>query len=95
VVVYDPQVSEEQIRAEILGSGINPNLTVSTSALEACKGAHGAAILTEWDEFKTLDFPKIHEDMLKPAFLFDGRNILPIEKLKQIGFRVFAIGKTV
>ena len=93
VYVYDPQVSEEQIRADVLGTGTNPNLIVVKTALEACHGAHAVAVLTEWDEFKDLDFGKIHDGMLKPAFLFDGRNILPHAKLKEIGFRVFAIGK--
>ena len=91
--VYDPQVPEAQIRADVLGTTENSNLIVVKGALEACKGAHGVAVLTEWDEFKELDFQKIHDDMLKPAFLFDGRNILPHEKLKAMGFRVFAIGK--
>ena len=93
VVVYDPQVSEEQIRADVLGADTNSNLIVVKTALEACDGAHAVAVLTEWDEFKDLDFQKIHHGMLKPAFLFDGRNILPHAKLKEIGFRVFAIGK--
>ena len=93
VYVYDPQVSEEQIRADVIGTGTNPNLIVVKTALEACHGAHAVAVLTEWDEFKDLDFGKIHDGMLKPAFLFDGRNILPHAKLKEIGFRVFAIGK--
>ena len=93
VFVYDPQVDEEQIRADVLGTGTNPNLIVVKSAEEACKGAHAVAVLTEWDEFKELDFKKIHDGMLKPAFLFDGRNILPHAKLKEIGFRLFAIGK--
>jgi len=95
VHVYDPQVTEEQIRADVLGAAENPNLIVVKSALEACDGAHAVAVLTEWDEFKDLDFKKIYDGMLKPAFIFDGRNILPHAKLKEIGFRVFAIGKTV
>ncbi len=94
VYVYDPRVSEEQIREDVLGKAENPNLIVVKSALEACSGAHGVAVLTEWDEFKTLDFQKIYEGMLKPAFLFDGRNILPHQELKDLGFRVFAIGKS-
>lgn len=94
VYVYDPQVSEEQIREDVLGKAENPNLIVVKRAMEACAGAHGVAVLTEWDEFKTLDFQKIYEGMLKPAFLFDGRNILPHQELKDLGFRVFAIGKS-
>ena len=95
VLVYDPRVPEAQIRADVLGGEKNANLVVVKSAMEACAGAHGVAVLTEWDEFKALDFKKIHEGMYKPAFLFDGRNILPHAKLKEIGFNVFAIGKTV
>jgi len=93
VVVYDPQVSEEQIRSDVLDGEENPNLVVVRSAMEACTGAHAVAVLTEWDEFCDLDFQKIHDGMLKPAFLFDGRNILPHARLREIGFRLFAIGK--
>jgi len=93
VVVYDPQVPEAQIRADVLGSAVNPNLTVVTDPMEAYKSAHAVAVLTEWDEFRELNFNAIFDGMLKPAFLFDGRNILPHAKLKEIGFRLFAIGK--
>ena len=94
VVVYDPRVPEAQIRSEVLVSEKDSNLVVVKSAIEACQGAHGVAVLTEWDEFKTLDFKKIQADMQKPAFVFDGRNILPHAQLKALGFRVFAIGKS-
>ena len=47
-----------------------------SSAYDACKGSHALCVLTEWDEFKTLDYAKIYEGMVKPAFVFDGRNIL-------------------
>jgi UDPglucose 6-dehydrogenase len=95
VYLYDPQVSEAQIRADVLGTTENPNLIVVKNAIEACHGAHAVAILTEWDEFRDLDFQKIYQGMLKPAFLFDGRNILPHTQLKEIGFQVFAIGKQI
>ena len=50
-------------------------------------------MLTEWDEFKTLDYQKIYDSMAKPAFLFDGRNICDHDALRKIGFDVYAIGK--
>lgn len=59
----------------------------------AVKGAHAIAIITEWDEFKTLDWQKIYKQMKKPAFVFDGRNILDHEELRKIGFEVWAVGK--
>jgi len=63
-------------------------VTLSPSALDACKDADALVIATEWKEFKELDWEKIYEDMSKPAFVFDGRLILDVEKLKKIGFKV-------
>ena len=57
------------------------------------EGAHAVAIMTEWDEFAELDFERLYDSMLKPAFIFDGRNILDLEKLREIGFRAEGIGK--
>jgi len=59
----------------------------------ACAGAHALAVLTEWDEFRTLDYARIYDGMTKPAFVFDGRNILDHDALRAIGFVVYAIGK--
>ncbi|MFN3757306.1 MAG: UDP binding domain-containing protein, partial [Flavobacterium sp.] len=59
---------------------------------DACKEAHAIALLTEWDEFKTLDWQKIYDKMKKPAFIFDGRNILDKNKLTKIGFQFYGIG---
>ena len=94
VVVYDPKVSAAEVVADVLGKGqTNPRLTVAASAYEAAKDAHAIAIVTEWDEFKALDYAKIFEGMQKPAFLFDGRNIVDLAKLRAIGFRASGIGK--
>jgi UDPglucose 6-dehydrogenase len=94
VSVYDPKVPADEIRRDVLGKGVeNPLLTIAADAYEAAKGAHALAIATEWDEFKTLDYTRIYEAMSKPAFIFDGRNILDLEKLRAIGFRASGIGK--
>jgi UDPglucose 6-dehydrogenase len=94
VVVYDPKVPAEQIRLDVLGpDGENPRLHVAESAAAAAKGAHAVAILTEWDEFKAIDYQGIFDAMPKPAFLFDGRNLLDHDALRAIGFNVAAIGK--
>ena len=95
VVVYDPKVPAAEIVSDVCGKGApaNPRLSVANSAAEACAGAHAIAIVTEWDEFKTLDYAAIFEAMPKPAFIFDGRNITDLAKLRTIGFRAFGIGK--
>ena len=63
------------------------------TALEAVDGAHAVAVLTEWDEFKTLDWAAVLSKMQRPAFVFDGRNILDHEHLRELGFIVYALGK--
>ncbi|MFZ4483482.1 MAG: UDP-glucose 6-dehydrogenase [Chthoniobacterales bacterium] len=94
VVVYDPKVTAEEIRRDVLGPGKeDTRLVVATSVAEAALGSHALAVLTEWDEFKSLDFSAIYDGMHKPAFVFDGRNVLPRAEMQKIGFRVFAIGK--
>ena len=60
---------------------------------EAAKDAHAIAVLTEWKEYKTLDYKKIFANMVRPPFIFDGRNILNHEELFKIGFNVFPLGK--
>jgi UDPglucose 6-dehydrogenase len=94
VVVYDPKVPASEIVHDVLGAGgDNARLTVARSAYEAAAGAHAIVVVTEWDEFKTLDFAKIYDGMVKPAFVFDGRNILDLGKLRALGFRAQGIGK--
>jgi len=94
VSVYDPKVPAEEIKADTLGKGVeNPRLTIAKDAYEACAGAHAIAIVTEWDEFKTLDYARIIAGMPKPAFLFDGRNIVDLATLRKLGFRASGIGK--
>ena len=94
VVVYDPKVPAHEIRADVLGQGRDdPRLTVVDNAYDAARGAHAIAVLTEWDEFKSLDYTKILAAMHQPAFVFDGRNILDLPKLRALGFRATGIGK--
>jgi UDPglucose 6-dehydrogenase len=69
------------------------NLVFCESAESAADQAHGTAVLTEWDEFKALDWKAIYDGMFKPAFLFDGRNILDRIGLKKIGFEIYSVGR--
>ena len=100
IAIYDPKVTREQILLDLTEPGVVSNVDqverrVSThaSAYEATQDADAVVILTEWDEFKTLDYNKIYAGMKKPAFIFDGRLILDRKKLASIGFEVEAIGK--
>jgi UDPglucose 6-dehydrogenase len=59
----------------------------------AAQDAHAIAVLTEWSHFVELDYEAIFQSMVKPAFVFDGRNILDHKRLHTIGFNVYAVGK--
>ncbi|KAG6581672.1 UDP-glucose 6-dehydrogenase 1, partial [Cucurbita argyrosperma subsp. sororia] len=106
--IYDPQVSEDQIQRDLTLSKFEwdhpthlqpmspttvKQVSVVWDAYEATKEAHAVCILTEWDEFKNLDYQRIYNNMQKPAFIFDGRNVVDGDKLRAIGFIVFSIGK--
>ncbi|MEN0082443.1 UDP-glucose 6-dehydrogenase [Flavobacterium lindanitolerans] len=96
--VFDPKVAEGQILSDLnyLDSRTpeenRQQVTVAENPYEACKDAHAIAVLTEWDEFRDYDWKKIYDNMMKPAFVFDGRNILDAKKLTEIGFVYKGIG---
>lgn len=100
IYVYDPKVSPQQMYEDMnylqtrSEEENKEHLTVEKDPYEATKDAHAVAILTEWDEFKEYDWKKIYDNMKKPAFLFDGRNILNRKELENIGFKVYQIGKS-
>ena len=68
-------------------------VTVHDSPYNAMHSAHAIAVLTEWDEFKNYDWKTIYINVLKPAFVFDGRNVLDTQDLRSIGFEIKGIGK--
>ena len=98
ISVYDPKVVAERMFADLEYLGTRTDeanralLTVENNPYEACKEAHAVAVLTEWDEFKDYDWQRIYDNMLKPAFVFDGRGILDGESLEKIGFVYYKIG---
>ena len=70
------------------------NITISKTALEAAQGADAILVLTEWKEFKELDWKRIYQVMRKPAWVFDSRICLDIKNLFDIGFKVWTLGTT-
>ncbi len=99
VSVYDPKVRPAQMFTDLNNLNTRSEseneklMTVYKDPYDAVKDAHAIAIMTEWDEFKTYDWQRIYDNMKKPAFIFDGRNILDKNKMKAIGFEYFSIGK--
>ncbi|XP_021761535.1 UDP-glucose 6-dehydrogenase 3-like [Chenopodium quinoa] len=106
--IFDPQVTEEQVMRDLamrkfdwdhpahlqpMSPTATKEVSVCWDAYEATKDAHAVCILTEWEEFRNLDYKKIFDGMRKPAFVFDGRNVVDVDKLREIGFIVYSIGK--
>lgn len=62
------------------------------SAYEAARGAHAVLVVTEWDEFRKLNWAKVRETMEVPV-LIDGRNLLDPAAMREAGFEYFAMGR--
>lgn len=98
IFVYDPRVSADRIYADLDALGTRSpaenrkSLTVVSDPYEAMKEAHAIAVLTEWNEFHSYDWPRVHMHMQKPAFVFDGRRLLNGSQMKVVGFNYYAIG---
>ena len=98
IAVFDPKVETPQVYADLdyletrSAEKNKKSVTVYKDAYEACEGAHAIAILTEWDEFIHYDWQRIYDSMQKPAFIFDGRNLLNEGKMRDIGFVYQSIG---
>jgi UDPglucose 6-dehydrogenase len=90
VVITDPAALGN---AEHDLAPIRAKIELAADPYAAAKGAHAIAVCTEWKEYCSLDYAAIFGAMEKPAFIFDGRNVLDHAALFGLGFNVFPIGK--
>ena len=90
MTVSDPKALEN---AKVDLEDIKEAVTFEPDPYRAVEGSHAVAVLTEWGLYKDLDYQRVMDSMEKPAFIFDGRNILDHKKLHEMGFNVYAIGK--
>ena len=99
IAVFDPKVPKGKVYTDLdyldtRSEKENEELVeVYDNPYDAVKDAHAIAIMTEWDEFKTYDWQKIYGLMKKPAFIFDGRNILNKDQIEKLGFKYYTIGQ--
>lgn len=103
--VYDPKVKSEKVMTDLIFiwekrgytqdriDKLLKRIFVEEKSCEAIENAHAVAILTEWNEFKIIDWETKFTKMKKPAFVFDGRNILEKKKMNDIGYQLFQLGK--
>ena len=90
IVITDPEALSN---ARIDLDGIEGKISYIQDPYEASDGCDAIAVMTEWEIYTGLNFERIYRSMVKPAFIFDGRNILDHKRLFNIGFNVFPIGK--
>ena len=95
LAIYDPRVTKASILSTLgwTEAQAEGRIEFCTSAKQACEKSNAIALLTEWDEFKDLDYSGIYSQMYQPAIIFDGRNLLDLEELRKIGYRVHGIGR--
>ena len=99
IFVYDPKVSHEQIRRDLnltearqaqdLNEG---SWSYATSISEAIKSSDAVVIITEWEEFKYLNWKEIKSKMRNPSWIFDTRSIINISEAEKYGLKVWSVG---
>jgi UDPglucose 6-dehydrogenase len=90
IVISDPRALKN---AAIDLAGVPGKIDYIEDPYQAVTGCDALAILTDWEIYRHLDFKKIYRLMVKPAFIFDGRNVIDHQKCFTIGFNVYPIGK--
>ena len=90
VIITDPQALS---RARQDLAGLAGTVEYIDDPYEAAAGCDAIAVMTEWNLYRDLDYERILKTMNRPAFIFDGRNLLDHQALFEMGFNVFPIGK--
>jgi UDPglucose 6-dehydrogenase len=90
IAITDPKALDN---ARIDLAELRKDVEFVESPYDAARGAHAIAIMTEWELYRSLDWEEIYKAMEKPAFVFDGRNLLNHKELFEIGFNVYPLGR--
>ena len=86
VNIYDP-IALEEVRTIF-----SDKVTYSNSVKDSVVNSNLIVLVTEWDEFRNVDFSELGKSM-KTKILFDGRNIYEPETLKENGFEYYGVGR--
>lgn len=90
VVITDPYALKN---AKLEMADCSGSIQFCSDPCEAARDCHAIAVLTEWKNYSVLDYSRIYDSMVKPAFIFDGRNILNHSSCHEMGFNVYPVGK--
>ena len=99
ISIYDPKVDSKQIKEDLDSPQLDyskeylqDGWVYSETLADAVKDTHAIIILTEWEEFKKIDFEYLFSKMYRPSWIFDTRSILDVEKAEKVGFNVWQVG---
>ena len=108
LAIYDPKAKTIQIEADLgLSASNHPKDSGTTSkkgmtgegiwwptktVTEAVQGVDAIVILTEWNEFKKIDWSTLARYMRKPAWVFDARGVVNTSQIKQAGLKLWRVG---
>ena len=100
LLIYDPKVKKSQISEDLNQKEIEPhNANTLSGSWKFCKSQEEAVInsdalviLTEWDEFKKINWLNLKNKMRSPSWIFDTRNISNFKDAINAGFKVWRIG---
>ena len=99
--IYDPKVSKKKIELDLNlktgdsnESSQNGSWVYSTTILDAAKGVDGIIVLTDWDEFKDINWHELYQYTRKPTWLFDSRNICDKAKAKEANIKIWELGSS-
>jgi UDPglucose 6-dehydrogenase len=86
VIVYDPEAMDNVRKV------VGKKVKYAKTPYEALEGADALMIMTEWPEFRTPDFEKMTAS-LKNKVVFDGRNLYELDRMEELGYDYFSIGR--
>ena len=100
MAIYDPKVDPDQIAQDLAApssasDGPLSGVGVWQSApnpLAAATGADAVLVLTEWAEFRSLDWAQLAAVMRQPAWLFDARRIVDASAARDAGLNLWQVG---
>ncbi len=96
LVFHDPKVSPTQIinvlKNEIDSNQFSKNISFSDDIYSASHDADAIIILTEWEEYKMIDWKKISNIMRKPSWVFDTRGIVNVESVRSEKINIWQVG---
>ena len=98
--IYDPRVINENIEKELgikegecINEGEKDGYWYSSNSIDkSAKGCDALVVMTEWDEFKLINWEHISKIMRSPAWVFDTRSIINRDNVKKYGLNIWSIG---